>query len=138
MNNKVLIGIAVTAIVAAIIFNRISSGRLNNLFSNIGGKSGIPISEGEGMKSPSPKARPTINFSQTGNLSKKDNKWYLVYEEPGMPALTVELQFNKDSVCDFEKGGQCDLSTFIEGERVRVDGVKTDDSVLVVGITPVI
>jgi hypothetical protein len=129
MNNKILIGIAVTAIIAAIIFNRFSKGKLNNIFEGIKNPSGIPINE-NGITSPSPK--PAINFSQTGNLSKKDNDWYLVNEE-----TTIKLQFNKDSVCDFDKGGQCDLSTFIEGERVKVEGVKTDDAVLVIGITSV-
>lgn len=133
MNNKILIAIAVTAVVAAVLFNRFSKGRLNKLFDDVKNSSGIPISENGVISSPSPKS--TINFSQVGNLSQKDNDWYLVYEEPGNPALAVKLQFDKDSVCDFDKGGKCDLSIFVEGGRIRVDGVKKDDTVLVVGMT---
>jgi len=135
MNNKILVAIAVTAVVAAVLFNRFSKGRLNKLFDDVKNSSGIPISENGAMNSPSPK--PTINFSKVGNLSKKENIWYLVYEEPGNPALVVKLQFDKDSVCDFDKGGKCDLSVFIEGGRVRVDGVKKDDTVLVIGMTAI-
>jgi hypothetical protein len=63
------------------------------------------------------------NFDKTGNLSKQDGKWVLIYEESGKPALVVSLSFNEKSIC--EKGAQkdvCVLNNLKIGERTRIIG----------------
>jgi len=63
-------------------------------------------------------------IEKTGNLTKQNGNWVLVYEEPGKPALTLKLEFNANSLC--EKGAQkdiCVLENFKIGSRVRISGV---------------
>jgi len=63
-------------------------------------------------------------IEKTGNLTKQDGSWVLVYEEPGKPALTLKLEFNANSIC--EKGAQkdiCVLENLEIGNRVRISGV---------------
>jgi hypothetical protein len=63
------------------------------------------------------------NFDKTGNLSRQDGKWVLIYEEPGKPALVASLSFNEKSIC--EKGAQkdvCVLNNLNIGERTRIVG----------------
>ncbi len=77
-----------------------------------------------------------INFSKEGNLVKdQDGSWALLYEEPGQPALQVRLVFVNESVCDFEKGGRCDESLFEIGDRVRVEGDRQDNTLIVAGMS---
>lgn len=62
-------------------------------------------------------------IEKTGNLTKQNSSWVLVYEEPGKPALTLNLEFNANSLC--EKGAQkdiCVLENFKIGSRVRISG----------------
>lgn len=66
-------------------------------------------------------------FVHEGNLVK-DNPglepgvWYLSYEEPGSPGLSVPLLFDHDSRCGIEGMLQvCNIS-FDQGERVRIEG----------------
>lgn len=72
---------------------------------------------------------PAESFSVDGTLTK-DNPgqemgyWYLVYEEPGKPALSVQLRF-----------GQTALPALQVGERVHVSGNKNGDTVTVTTIT---
>lgn len=72
------------------------------------------------------------NFDKTGNLSRQDGKWVLIYEEPGKPALVASLSFNEKSIC--EKGAQkdvCVLNNLNIGERTRIVGT-LDGGVLTV------
>lgn len=72
------------------------------------------------------------NFDKTGNLSKQDGKWVLIYEESGKPALVASLSFDEKSIC--EKGAQrdmCVLNNLKIGERARIVGT-LDGSVLTV------
>lgn len=73
-----------------------------------------------------------VNFSQAGNLLNKEG-WILLYEEPGNPALDVNLKFTNDSLCDLGKGElPCDTSKFEHGSRVQVEGNKSGKEVTVV------
>jgi gas vesicle protein len=68
-------------------------------------------------------ANATNNFDKTGNLSKQNGEWVLIYEEPGKPALIASLSFNEKSIC--EKGAQkdvCVLNNLNIGERTRIIG----------------
>ena len=86
-----------------------------------------------------------FNFFATGNMVKnnpglKPDTWYLVYEEPGATALTVELKFDQNSKCNVENMQVLCASTnsadfFQQGEKVTVQGVKTDNVVLVQEVT---
>ncbi len=102
----------------------------------------------ENSPSPNPSAVVTIppeelNFSKTGNLAKQKNEvgddaWFLIYEEPGKPALKAELVFDEESVC--EVGGQkkdCVAGEFKEGEWVKIDGLEIEGMVLVSTLTSV-
>lgn len=77
----------------------------------------------------------TPNFVKTGNLvatavdGKTDEGWSLLYEEPGKPALKVNLIFSDESLCDQGSGNQpcLILSSFAIGERVKVEGMESED-----------
>lgn len=84
-----------------------------------------------------------INFSETGNLTQKENgNWQLVYEKPGQPALTTELNFTEDSKCitttgDNGEGRQetlCSESSWEQGARAVVNGIEKNEVVEVVSI----
>ncbi|MCX6761075.1 MAG: GerMN domain-containing protein [Candidatus Nealsonbacteria bacterium] len=68
------------------------------------------------------------NFSGTGNLVKdnpglKPGAWYLVYEKSGAPALTAEIKFNEDSLCQIGAVSQSCQQTLLEaGYRAEVTG----------------
>jgi hypothetical protein len=68
------------------------------------------------------------DFSETGNLvlRQKDgqDRWFLVYEKPGQPALSVSLAFIQESFCDLGSGlAPCgDVSQFTQGQRAEVIG----------------
>lgn len=75
-------------------------------------------------------------FVQEGNLIK-DNPgflpgiWYLSYERAGFPGTFVPLIFNHDSRCGIDGDFRvCNIS-FEQGERVRIEGVETDDAIVV-------
>jgi len=72
-----------------------------------------------------------INFSETGNLviDTSDN-WYLVYEKPGAPALSVVLNFTGKTKCfEGEAQKKCSALTVEEGERVEVKGYESEGMV---------
>jgi hypothetical protein len=77
------------------------------------------------------------NFSKTGNIVKnnpgfKPDTWYLIYEQPGAAALNVELSFDEKSLCLINSISQpCQMTAFTNGDRVRVEGWKTDGTVIV-------
>ncbi len=75
------------------------------------------------------------DFIETGNLVEgKDNKWALLYEEPGQPALKVDLSFNSESLCELEQEIKSCLilpDDFFEvGERVEIEGTKQGEKVV--------
>lgn len=75
-------------------------------------------------------------FEKNGNLSRKDDKWVLIYEEVGNPALIVELSFNANSIC--EKGKQkdfCVLNNLKIGNKVRVVGFLENGKLTVYTLT---
>lgn len=85
---------------------------------------------------PQDDTRTGIVSTYEGNLVK-DNPgfergvWYLAYNEPGFAALSVPLAFNASSRCGVPGRMEvCDMS-FIPGDRVRVDGSRMDDHLLV-------
>lgn len=66
----------------------------------------------------------TGSFDHTGNLvfnnpGMENDVWYLVYEAPGEPALSMKLQFDEQSVCS---EGVCNPETLKAGQSVRVVG----------------
>jgi hypothetical protein len=72
-----------------------------------------------------------INFKETGRLinwdsasGKHTNKWQLVYEKPGAPALKVNLVFKDESL-------SAELDDEDNGRRTYVEGVKVGDQVTV-------
>lgn len=73
-------------------------------------------------------------FDETGNLTfnspgASPETWYLVYEEPGAPALTAELAFTQESVCNLQSGTTTCPEGLAPGMRVRVIGKVRDNIV---------
>ncbi|MDD5071852.1 MAG: DUF3828 domain-containing protein [Patescibacteria group bacterium] len=71
------------------------------------------------------------NFNETGNLVYRDNAWKLVYEKPGKPALTVDLEFGSDCVCYPGDGREnpCRPTLWEEGYRATVSGKRDGDTI---------
>lgn len=97
--------------------------------------------EKEGSESEIVFSEPT-NFSKIGtivfnNPGLKPNTPYLVYEEPGSPALSALLLFDPISVCSFENGAtpciamSVTLDLPLGGKRTVVEGTKNENTVLV-------
>jgi hypothetical protein len=71
-------------------------------------------------------------FQKEGYLNFEDENWVLVYEEPGSPALTVELELEENAMCiDDGIRTLCFASSFDEGLRVKVSGEEDDGKVIV-------
>lgn len=70
----------------------------------------------------------TLTFSETGNLVRNNpgmeaNVWYLVYEKPGQPGLSMPLYFNQNSNCRTGTStSPCDPSQLQQGTRAEVKG----------------
>jgi hypothetical protein len=83
-----------------------------------------------------PTTTPQIDFERTGNLVRNNpglppGVWFLLYEEPGATALTVELEFAAESSCVIEvQATACDVLE--PGSRVVVAGVRSEGHVRVV------
>lgn len=79
----------------------------------------------------------SYDFEQTGNLTRNNpgltpGVWYLQYEEPGQPGLTMRLSFDDDSRCITDAGrGECERSLFESGLRVSIRGNQDGNGVLV-------
>lgn len=78
------------------------------------------------------------SFEQVGNVTKNapgmiEEVWYLVYEAPGQPALSKQLEFNTASTCILEtEKSPCDEDELELGMRAKVFGaITTTDTVLV-------
>lgn len=81
--------------------------------------------------------KPEVNFLETGNLIK-DNPglnpgvWYLTYEKPGAPGLSIELNFSNETTCFIgETERDCAQIQFAQGDRVEITGYETDSKVSV-------
>src|SRR5690606_12481542 len=57
--------------------------------------------------------------------------WFLLYEDPGAPALTAELQFTTTSQCT-AGGASISCDDLEVGTRARVRGIEADGVVQVV------
>jgi HSP20 family molecular chaperone IbpA len=86
-----------------------------------------------------------VNFSETGNITDWDevtetyvDDWTLTYELPGVPAGSVDLVFDDDSVCvvaNEEYDCREILDKEFNGKRLHVQGVEDDTKVSVKRIT---
>ncbi|MGI5827625.1 MAG: hypothetical protein ACOX6V_01230 [Patescibacteria group bacterium] len=91
------------------------------------------------LPSNSPVIQPHDNFEETGTLVNFDSAtetetdyWSFVYEKPGSPALKMKLEFTDKSVCVIsETETPCDKAKLNNGDRVKVEGIKTDSDVTV-------
>lgn len=93
--------------------------------------------------SPAPTVTPTpifdksINFNHVGNFVMSDPKlksdqFYLMYETPGSPAMTVRLYFTTKSKCLINHAIEyCSRPVFNHGDRIQVLGTKIDNYVIV-------
>lgn len=135
MNKKLFIGIVVLAAVATVfIFVR---GDEDTWLCQGGQwvKHGMP-------SAPMPTSRCgetsplEINFDKTGHFAKdtpglKPDTWYLVYEEPGAPALTAELRFTASSACSYgPTTGQCPDVLLLSSALTHVRGVRDSEGVV--------
>lgn len=108
-------------------------------------EAGVPTEETREAK-PTPKLTPeptqalTINFSQAGNILNWDSQtetyadeWTLLHEKPGNPALSVNLIFNENSICDVGQGEKvCNKGELNNGDRVELEGNRVGDTVTVI------
>jgi len=74
-----------------------------------------------------------INFSEAGNITfGNDQNPQLVYEKPGAPALTKNINFNESITCyNFEANSlvqkNCEQVNWEEGDRVKVFGLEEEN-----------
>jgi len=80
---------------------------------------------------------PAEAFDRTGNLVRNNpgleaGMWYLIYEAPGLPALTQRLIFTTSSTC-VQEGVEslCNMDAISQGQRARVFGEMRGESVIV-------
>jgi cytoskeletal protein RodZ len=84
-----------------------------------------------------------INFAKTGTLIKnvaglKKDTWYLKYTDPGLSPANIEVNFNKNSLCQSQdKNKVCDTSKFKSGQNVRVTGNNTNGLITISTLTDV-
>jgi hypothetical protein len=77
-------------------------------------------------------SRTDNDFSEQGNIVGEDSDWSLVYEEPGKPALKVNLVFGPETSCADDDGPRPCLPPFwSNGDRVKVSGQITGNAVAV-------
>jgi|GEM_PF-4315976 len=80
----------------------------------------------------------TIGVVTFNNPGQKPGVPYLIYEEPGSPGLSVELELDSLSFCMFPNGAtpcvamSVTLDMPLSGKRVAVEGVKKDGTVVLV------
>lgn len=75
------------------------------------------------------------DFRETGNLTRQNGNWVLVYEEAGKPALTAVLVFDDESSCAGETpDGSCLPAYWEVGDRAEVVGEKMGESVKVISL----
>jgi hypothetical protein len=72
------------------------------------------------------------SFQEEGHLNLEGDDWVLVYEKPGSPALTAELELGENAMCvDDGIRTLCFRSAFEEGLRVKVSGEEDEDKIIV-------
>ena len=82
-----------------------------------------------------------LSFNQTGNLTQNspgqsDGSWFLSYETPGNPGLSVQLIFDGSSVCKLgETAVPCQNADLKTGARVSVEGQQAGNVVVVKTLT---
>jgi len=83
----------------------------------------------------------SIPFDDVGNIVRAPTTgWNFLYEEPGQPALSIELEFTDQSQCKF-KGGEIlclalsSDAAFKQGMRVGIIGTRTKNTVAVSSLT---
>ena len=86
-------------------------------------------------ESPTPSPQ-QINFDTSGHIVRnspglKADTWYLLYEQPGAAALSVELIFNDKSSCFEDEIKSCSDIDFYNGQPVHVGGFRQDGIVIV-------
>ncbi|NCD00851.1 hypothetical protein EOL94_02065 [bacterium] len=76
--------------------------------------------------------REKTNFSKTGNLIFRNNNWSFVYEEPGKPALSSFVKFDKLSKCiDNNDIVDCSYDILENGDRVTINGFNEANNLLI-------
>lgn len=81
--------------------------------------------------------QPDTDFNQVGTLvynnpGMKPDTWFLVYEQPGQPALYKELHFDSASACAINApAAPCNPAAITSGVHVRVEGRTVNETVLV-------
>lgn len=76
------------------------------------------------------------NYTGRGVLLNDDERWIILYDEPGRPAAFLLLKFTENSICDLGEGEKtCDTSNFIHGTTIEVSGYKEGQELTVVRIT---
>lgn len=75
-------------------------------------------------------------FRQDGNIVRNNpgldpDTWYLVYDVPGAPGRTQRLEFNGGSRCGSAEMLKICNTTFEQGERVRIEGFRLKNDVVV-------
>lgn len=81
---------------------------------------------------------PQADFVKDGylRLDQEDEEtlsWKLLYEEPGRPIVTIYLDFNFRSKCDYgQSEGICNEKKFEDGMRIHIEGTKSGNNVTVI------
>ena len=89
------------------------------------------------LPTPTPISDKSINFNHIGNFQMSDpklksNEFYLIYEAPGTPAMTVRLYFNSKTICqDYSGESLCPSPLFGNGARIQVLGTQVKNYVIV-------
>lgn len=76
-----------------------------------------------------PKQENSTQFEKEGNIVEKNNGWFLIYEEVGRPALSLNLDFS-----NWRCGGGDDrcVPYFEQRSRVKVIGKKINETFILV------
>ena len=73
------------------------------------------------------------NFSQQGKYLVIDGRPVFSYQEPGKPAVWLDIFFAVESVCDFGQGeGKCNVHELEPGDKVSIEGDKTESGLTIV------
>ncbi|MDD4931489.1 MAG: hypothetical protein PHG66_05100 [Candidatus Colwellbacteria bacterium] len=113
----VLIIVAISAVVAALLFIGRSAEKRPPVPENVAHKDALSETESD--------------FNEVGNLVLTESGWRLVYEKPGAPALTADLIFYPYSSCG---SGICSPALLKAGERVLVEGKSSSGRISVVSL----
>lgn len=99
-----------------------------------GGEKKVSISQVQNIEKTDFSAVGTITFNNPGQAQ---GVMYLVYEEPGAPALTKELVIDAQSICATPTGALPCMAMSVTydipfgGKRAVVEGIKDGDKVIV-------